>query len=493
MMHIRPLITLLLAAALCGCTARNESTAAAGSPPEIFPDYAGVTIPPNIAPLNFRIGNGARRAEVLFTAGDRQITVGSRDGRVIIPQRKWRRLTAAARDSGGTITVTVTTRGSGGTRLAYDPFTITVAADPVDPYIVYRLIEPGYETWGRMGIYQRCLENFRQTPVIENSAAGYGCINCHSFCNRSPERMLFHMREKHSGTIVTDGMRVERLDTSTPETQSPLVYPSWHPSGRYVAFSVNTTRLLTLPADPNRVEVFDSASDVVVYDTERREIVTAPHLFAGDRFETFPTFSPDGRTLYFCSADSVSMPDDYRLARYSLCAVEFDPDTRRIGTQTDTLYNARTEGRSAAFPRVSPDGRFMLYSLSDYGTFTIWHRDADLQMIDLATGRQLPVDAMNSDEAESYHSWSGNSRWIVFNSRRTDGLYTRAFIAHIDEHGRASKPFMLPQRDPDFYSRCMQSYNIPEFTTGRIRLRPRRLVSHARGDEAGKVRFVMQE
>ena len=75
---------------------------------------------------------------------------------------------------------------------------------------------------------------------------------------------------------------------------------------------------------------------------------------------------------------------------------------------------------------------------------------------------------MNSNDTESYHSWSSNGRWVVFSSRRLDGLYTRPFIAYVSERGEVFKPFLLPQQDTDFYSLLMKSFNIPEFVKGAV-------------------------
>ncbi len=472
----------------CGVQVGNVSVS--NKLPTIFPDYMGVTIPVNIAPLNFRVEE-ADKVVAILRCGNDEIEVRSCNECVIIPQRKWRRLTQKAQ-GGENIEVTVISHNSEGW-IEYLPFKIKVAAEPIDSHIVYRLIEPGYETWCMMGIYQRCLENFTEKPIIENSATDFGCVNCHSFCNGDPSRMLFHMRQQHAGTFITNGTKLEKLNTHINGAYSPLVYPSWHPSGDYIAFSLNTTRLITLPSDHNRVEVFDSRSDVVVYDVKNHEVVSAPNLYSDDKFETFPTFSPDGRKLYFCSADSVSMPDNYKEAKYSLCEVEFNPETRSFGQQVDTLYNARIERRSVSFPRVSPDGRYMLYALADYGNFSIWHRDADLQMIELDTGIQIDMSQANSPDAESYHSWSRNSRWILFNSRRINGLYTHAYITYIDNDGRPHKPFLLPQRNPNFYDGFMCSYNIPEFITSEVRTSQHRLIDHAKIDKGIDLRFVMQE
>ena len=393
--------------------------------PEIFPDYVDVTIPPNIAPLNFKLKDACAEARAILECGPEKLEIKTgKDACFVIPASGWKRLLRAA--SGNLLDVTVQAFVND-EWIAYAPFTIKVAKEPVDGWLAYRLIEPGYELWNRMGIYQRNLENYTENAIIENKMSGNNCMNCHSFCMQNPEKMLFHMREAYSCTLLIDGDKVEKLNTKTDQTLSPLVYPSWHPSGKYVAFSVNKTKQAFHMNDRNRVEVFDSASDVVVYDTQKHEIVTSPLLSSEGAFETFPTFSPDGK--------------------------------------------------------------YLLYTLSGYGNFSIWHKDADLYMIDLSTLQSYPLEAANSDDVESYHSWSSDSRWIVFSSRRMDGLYTRPFIAYIDEKGQACKPFLLPQKDTDFYFRFMKSYNIPEFITGEVKRQGRTLAVKAKEDKGIDVRF----
>ena len=151
--------------------------------------------------------------------------------------------------------------------------------------------------------------------------------------------------------------------------------------------------------------------------------------------ETFPAFSSDGRRLYFCSAPACRMPESYRKIRYNLQSIAFDPEKRSFGQTIDTLYNANEEGRSAKLPRVSPDGRFLMYTVSDYGNFSIWHKDADLRLLDMLTGKTDSLLQVNSNDVESYHSWSSNSRWFVFSSRRDDGLYTRPYICYLGANG----------------------------------------------------------
>ena len=162
------------------------------------------------------------------------------------------------------------------------------------------------------------------------------------------------------------------------------------------------------------------------------------------------------------------MPENYQEVKYSLCSIAFNPETRTFGNQVDTLYNAKQNGKSVSFPRVSPDGKFLVFTLSNYGNFSIWHKDADLYIANLQDGNIAPLEAANSDNVESYHSWSSNSRWLVFSSRRIDGLYTHPYLIHINAEGKAEKPFILPQKDASFYSSFMQSFNIPEFVKGPI-------------------------
>lgn len=456
--------------------------------PEIFPDYTDCTIPYNIAPLNFTLASDFKKARVRLSHGTEQWIVKAAKGQFTFAPSRWKKLMEAAK--GGEIKVEIAV-SDGKVWKSYTPFLLRIANEPVDPYIAYRLIEPGYEAWNHMGIYQRCLEDYSESPIMENKLSDGNCMNCHSFRMQDPDHMMMHMRGPNACTLIIDGDKVEKLDTKTDQTISALVYPSWHPSGRYIAFSVNNTKQAFHTNDPNRVEVYDEASDVVVYDVEKHEIITHPSLFSKDAFESFPTFSPDGKTLYFCTSDARDMPDEFEQVKYSLCSIGFDPDNRRFDpSKTDTLYNAKTEGRSASFPRVSPDGRFLLYTQGDYGGFAIWHKDADLYMIDLQTKNNYPLTMANSPDSESYHSWSSNSRWILFSSRRIDGLYTRPFIAYVDESGQAHKAFLVPQKTTDHYHRLMKSYNVPEFITGKVKDRRRNLASTAKNDPAVNVKFT---
>ena len=265
-----------------------------------------------------------------------------------------------------------------------------------------------------------------------------------------------------------DGNQVKKIDLKTDQTLAAGVYPAWHPKRNIIAYSVNKTYQVFHTKNLQKVEVMDFASDLILYDVENNRVYDIDR--AADEFESFPAWSADGKTLYFVSAhvdveaDSLvdRLVDDYQGLHYNIYKRSFDEKTMSFG-ERELVFDAAALNKSAAFPRLSPDGRYLLFSMADYGQFHIWHHSSDLFMIDLTTNELVDVSKMNSPFTESYHAWSSNGRWILFSSRREDGNFTRLYMAYFDKNGRVSHPFVLPQREPDTYQRMMLSYNVPEW------------------------------
>ena len=465
------------------CTGKPENAEPLAQAAPIFPDYKEVTIPVNIAPLDFSFTGEGKN---LLLAEDKVIRPCK--GSFRFSRRRWKQLLASSLDK-GSVELTIFVKKDG-RWFYYEPFTIKVSGDAIDPWFSYRLIPPGYQGWQEMGIYQRNLESYSQKAIMTNNMTGGNCLNCHTYNMGDPSRMVFHARASFGGTVVVDGKEVEKLNTKTDSTISALVYPYWHPSGEYVAFSVNKTFQVFHNHDQNRIEVYDEASDVVVYNVKTHEITWSPLTKAADRFETFPTFSPDGKWLYFCSAEAVEpMPGKYREAKYGLYRIAFDADNMSFGDSVECVYDAPSEGFSVSFPRISPDGRVLCFTRHGYGNFSIWHKDADLWIIDLSDGSTRPMEAANSDDVDSFHTWSSDGRWLVFSSRRDDGLFTKPYFTHVDVDGNASKPFLLPQKDPEkYYRRLMFSYNLPAFTTGKVEIGKRKLTDVLRNSPGTDVK-----
>ncbi len=457
------LLLLMLLNAGCG----PEAEKSIDSLPRIYPDYIGVTVPPNIAPLNFVVREpGDRFTVTIESQAGKALRLSSRSGKISIPRRAWRRLLMQNR--GAELVVTVSARRDG-QWYRYEPIRNRIAQEPIDPRLVYRLIKPLYVYWKAMGIYERDLTGFAERPLLLNRTTGDNCINCHSFADRRPDRMLLHLRAGSPGTamlLAADG-RVHKIDTAT-EFNRAVAYRAWHPDGRYIAFSANTINQFFHAVGENR-DVYDKASDLVIYDIDRNTITGTPKI-AGEMMETYPEWSPDGRFLYFCRTDPLEKYDPsvhpYRKIKYDLMRIACDVDAGRWG-DVEPVLEASKFGKSIAHPNMSPDCRYLLFCMAEYGNFTIYRPDSDLYLMDLQSGDYRAADELNSDKSESYHAWSSNGRWAVFSSKREDGLCARPYFAYFAD-GRFSKPFVMPQRDPELYTRLLRTFNVPELVAGPV-------------------------
>ena len=419
--------------------------------PPIYPDYCNVTIPENIAPLNFLLRADCEAIEV--KAGE--LVLNASGNEAVFDIDDWK--TLMQQSSGKEIEVTITALVNG-TWKQYKSFRWQVVGDRVDPYLTYRLIEPDYEIWNHVQIQQRCVENFEVNALGHYEQLENRCMNCHTYANQDPQLSMMYVRGPGGGAILNSNGELQKLNIPGS------VYFGFSPTGRYITYSTQKIIPAFHSLASKRLEVYDAASNVFVADMQEHRVISSPLLSDSLKFETFPTFSPDGKYIYYCAADTVSLPRDIKNLQYSLVRIPFDETTGTIGTQVDTLFSQR----SVCHPRISPDGRYLLYTVADYGTFPIWHPEADLQMINLQTGAIDSLSIVNSEKSDTYHSWSSNSRWFVFASKRDDGLYGKPYFCYVDSHGKAHKPFCLPQQHPTFYDNNLKSFNAPEIGKGKV-------------------------
>ena len=455
--------------------------------PDIFPDYCDVTVPCNIAPLNFMLPkDGYEECVARITMPDgKQQTYG--DGvKVQIPEDEWHDMLDASK--GKSIKVEVWGKKKG-EWLSFKPFEIRVAKEPIDEYLSYRLIEPTYVAWSFMEIAQRNLTSFEETQIFNNEItmndrAKGQCINCHSYQNYKTDNMLFHVRLSNGGTVIVNDGKVSRVNMKRDYTISGGVYPAWHPTAKLIAFSTNQTRQAFHTANDNKIEVYDLASDMILYDvtTDSVSIVSNdPELL-----EVYPTWSPDGKFLYYCK--SVPLPEEmrdkdirttYPKVQYNLYRRPFDLATHNFGDE-ELVYDAASSDKSVTLPRISPDGRYLLFAQGQYGCFHSRHRDADIVCIPMEkfSGTPLTVEAasfvdlsaLNSKEnSDSYPTWSSNGHWIMCASRREDGNYSRVYFSYFN-NGKVEKAFLMPQEDPEYNTFLLKSYNRPEFMVEPVRI-----------------------
>ncbi|MBR4834049.1 MAG: PD40 domain-containing protein [Thermoguttaceae bacterium] len=466
-----------------------------GKIPAIYPDYVETTIPPNVAPLNFYVEEeGDRYITSVYSKNGAKIVVSGREAR--FPLKKWRDLLEA--NLGETLVFDVYVEKNGKWS-KFQSVENKIAPVRIDSYLAYRLIEPGYEYGHRISLRQRNIETFEEEDFFNNRAlATSPCVNCHSFQNRETDRFLFHYRRvdapSEGGTILVENGEATKVSAKLEDAGISCSYPAWRPTGDLVAFSTNQTRQIFHLTSTQKIEVFDLLSDLALFDAKTNELrrLTATNGI----FETFPTWAPDGSALYYCAArvEPKSAENDVRgredeLAkridefRYDIMRMSFDEKTRTFGAP-ETVVAASERGRSALHPRISPDGKTLVWTEAASGTFPIWRPEADLFAKNMETGEERPLTAANGENSDSYHSFDSSGRWMVFSSRREDGLYTRLYFTYFDENGWETKPFVLPQRDPMRNRRFFKSYNVPELTTERIEISVKTLIDAAAGETA---------
>ena len=474
-----------------------DSPVASKKAPEIYPDYKNVTIPCNIAPLTFEVKEaGATSFLTRFSVGDKQLLLSGRD--VTPSLDEWRDLLSGFSKAGKIKIDTYFEKD--GKWYINAPFYVNVSPDTIDRYLSYRLIPPSYVAYEKLDIMQRDLTSYDEKVIYCNMLASMDnsgqCINCHQYKNYKTDNMQFHARQYQGGTLFVHNGELRKVNLKTDSTISAGVYPAFNPVYDVVAYSVNSTGQAFHTVNHNKVEVQDAASDLILYNPVKN---TVSHISnAKDDLEVFPCWSTDGRTLYYCSAH-FEMKDSsstitreevlrYKEIKYDILARRWNPDTYEF-SDPDTIFACSSLGKSATLPRVSPDGRYMLFALGEYGCFHVWHRDADIYMLDLATGDVRALDKSNSTDAESYPTWSSSGKWIMFSSRRDDGNYTRVYIAHVEPDGRTSKAFLLPQSNPSFHTLYDKSFNRPEFMIEPVKFTPLEALEVLSG-EALKVTYT---
>lgn len=499
---------------LCLCTVcctpevpseKTETILKSGQPAPIFPDYAdNIHIPCNIAPLNFVLPDSVRQAWVEISSSDFKKTIKTRQ-KVAFPVKLWKKLTArAAHGQTDTVQLRIFLRGKTGAIVQYAPIHWIVCSDSIDAYLSYRLVQPTAGAYHVLELRQRCLENFDEQVLISNRAMNQNCFNCHTYQDGWAEKMLVHLRKPSEGSLLfLNGktLKIRLPDEGTALRHLPdslrmplnLVYAAWHPRQNYVALSTNILGLSGYTAHRQYVNLFDSASNILLYHLpdgqtaqEEAGFITLPAaLWTSAYEETWPAWSPDGKWLYFCRAPKSSRELVNRYPSwgervmhtyFDLCRIAFDPKTGLFADTVQVLLKADTT-KSYSVPRVHPDGKHVLLCCGLFNSVP-YHSSGNLLLIEpdrLQTDTN-PAQILNSQECESWHEWSANGRWVVFSSKRQDGIYATPYIAYFN--GRNfERPFVLPQKSCRFYQTNLRSFNLPTFTRNASPVTPQKAAS----------------
>jgi hypothetical protein len=266
-----------LAYALLDLPPQVRQPAAAGRPPTLQPDYSDTVFPPNIAAPSFVVEEKgtAYVVEVRGEHGEPVRTWNSGAG-ISLPLGPWRKLLDENR--GASLEFLVWVRGADGRWTEFEPVRNRIAREKIDPYIVYRRIGMLYNYYTYMQIRERNLEDYTEKIVLDNRSFGTGCMNCHTFCRNSPERMAMQIRSGRTnyggGMLLIEDGRVTKVNTSTKINPGLATFASWHPSGRVIAFSISAVRQFFHTRQLEVRDFIETAADVAVYVVDSGEVTS---------------------------------------------------------------------------------------------------------------------------------------------------------------------------------------------------------------------------
>ncbi len=463
------LLATLLLVASCKPMPDPGSAAVVETPPRLDPDYTSLVIPPNIAPLNFRVKEDGQDYFVRISSDAAEpLEFHCPDGKCQIGPEAWRRM---LRDNRGkNLYYDVYVKKPDGTWTRFQQVTNTVAEEPIDSYLVYRLLQPNCSFSKIRGIFQRNLETFERSALVTRRDGELYCFNCHTFHQNNPDRFLFHVRGDHAGMMLVMGDQTRKIDTKQSPMFRPLAYASWHPDGTHIAATLNWYYGY-FPATYKEFyfEAVEKRGDLVVYNVEKNTISTCEEVFENDYIETHPCWSHDGKYVYYvrCLDRPLVTVRDEDTFKFDLMRISYDTATDTWGSP-ETVMACSEAGLSCAFPRPSPDGRYVLQILADKATYPVHQKSSDVYLLDLETREYRRLDEVNSDYSESYTRWSSNGRWFSFVSTRNNGVCAVPYMAYFDAEGQAHKAFVLPEEDPAYYDTFIDAYNVVELVKDRV-------------------------
>jgi len=243
------------------------------------------------------------------------------------------------------------------------------------------------------------------------------------------------------------------------------------PEGKYVLTRLNgpgatlsSTYYVVNFKDYRFLQVFYPTRGILVW-FDRATGKVHPLPGAGDpRYaQTDGVWSPDSRYIVFARAKAkdtyapgaplalfANDPNETQI-RYDLYRVPFN-DGR--GGTPEPIAGASGNGMSNNFPKVSPDGRWIVFVQCRNGQ--LMRPDSQLYIVPAGGGVARRMRC-NTSLMNSWHSFSPNGRWLVFASK-SRSPYTQMYLTHIDERGNDSPPILIENA-----TAANRAVNIPEF------------------------------
>ena len=379
---------------------------------------------------------------------------------------------------------TVTIAGSAG---AHGQVRISTAKDPVGAPIFYRDV-PLMPSEVEKGVIKPIIPS--AVPLVgwrlRNVAEGGSrlvmeglptCANCHSFSKDGKTLALDvdgPQNDKGTYAIVSlaprTSIRTEDVFTWNDFPDKPPGHRTIgfmaqiSPDARYAVTTVNEDVFVDNFKDYRFLQVFYPTRGILAwYDRSTRRIRALPGADNPNFVQTNGFWSPDGKYLVFARAGARdAYPKGRKLAEYAgdplEPAIQYDlyriPFNGGKGGRPKAIAGASNNHMSNSFPKVSPDGRWIVFVQSRNGQ--LMRPDGVLYIVP-SEGGQARRMRCNTALMNSWHSFSPNGRWLVFSSK-SRSPYTQMFLTHIDEEGNDSPAILIENS-----TAANRAVNIPEF------------------------------
>jgi len=426
----------------------------------------------------------------------------------------WEKIKRLSVKSPARITITGFAEGNSTAPVSAASVTISTSVDPVGAPLFYRdvpLLLPSPDEKGPIAPLpqsaiplikweMRDISKPQSHTVMENLPT---CANCHSFSRdgktlgldmdgpRNDKGLYALVPVTRNITIATkDQIRWSSFQVDPEErSDAPAVkrfgfMSQISPDGRYVVTSIGppknaNTHQNEVPGfapgildrlystnyrDIQFSQVFFPTRGILVwYDRQKKEMRPLPGADDPQFVQTSAFWSPDGKYLIFSRAQArdpyppgvpkalhANDPNETQI-QYDLYKIPFNEGR---GGKAVPVEGASGNGMSNDFPKVSPDGRWIVFVQNKNGL--LMRPDSRLFMVPFAGGKARLMNC-NTPLMNSWHTFSPNGRWLAFSSKAR-GPYTRLMLTHIDANGNDTPAIIV-----DNTTAANRAVNIPEF------------------------------